>query len=290
MAKPKKTAKYDLKAADRKRNLLIQIGLTAVVVIFAAALVLYIVMTGNKKPASGEAKAVRVAASNVVTKEGTSDPKVVLSFYEDFLCPACGNFERAFGPTISKMIDSGAVAADYHMVAILDRSGDGYSSRAGAAAYCVADESIEAFRRFHTALYTKELQPQEGGGIYPDNARLIELARQAGAAGKTPDCITKGTYLDMVKGMAAAAGINSTPTIRINGEDYQPSTPDAMVAKVKEIVGDVPGLSAVTPQAPAAGAPAAPAAGAPAGNAPAAPAAPQQPAPAVSPAPAKPGS
>ena len=43
--KPKKTASYDLKAADRRRNLLIQIGLTAVVVIFAVALVLTIVLT-----------------------------------------------------------------------------------------------------------------------------------------------------------------------------------------------------------------------------------------------------
>jgi protein-disulfide isomerase len=297
VAKPKKTAKYDLKAADRKRNLLIQIGLTAVVVVFAAALVFYIVSNGSKKPATGEAKAVRVASSNVVTKEGTSEPKVLLSFYEDFLCPACGNFERSFGPTVNKLIDSGAVAADYHMVAILDRSGDGYSSRAGGAAYCVADESVEAFRRFHAALYTKELQPEEGSGVYPNNARLIELARQAGAAGKAPDCITKGAYVDMVKGMAAAAGINSTPTIRINGEDYQPSTPDALVAKVKEVVGDMPGLTAVSPQAPApaapaAGAPAAPqvpAPGAPAPVVPQAPAVPQVPAvPAVPQAPAVP--
>jgi hypothetical protein len=30
--------------------------------------------------------------------------------------------------------------------------------------------------------------------------------------------------------------------VRINGEDYQYSTPDALVAKVKEVVGNVPGL------------------------------------------------
>ena len=35
-SKPKKTPKYDLKAADKKRNLAVQIGLTAIVVIFAA--------------------------------------------------------------------------------------------------------------------------------------------------------------------------------------------------------------------------------------------------------------
>ena len=66
MAKPKKTAKYDLKAADRKRNLFIQIGLTAVVVLFAAGLVLYIVTTGHKRPASGEARAVHVAAPSLI--------------------------------------------------------------------------------------------------------------------------------------------------------------------------------------------------------------------------------
>ncbi|MHC9297346.1 thioredoxin domain-containing protein [Mycobacterium sp. LTG2003] len=249
MAKPKKTAKYDLKAADRKRNLWVQIGLTSVVVLFAVALVLYIVMTGEKRPDSNAGKAIRVVSSNVITNEGTSDPKAVLGLYEDFLCPACGNFERQFGPTINKLIDTGAVAADYYMVGILDRAGNGYSSRAGGAAYCVADESNEAFRRFHSALYTRELQPQENSGVYPDNARLIELARQAGAAGGVPDCINNGRYVEMVQGMAGATGINATPTIRINGEDYEPSTPQALVDKIKEIVGDVPGLEAVAPAA-----------------------------------------
>ncbi len=244
--KPKKKPAYDLKAADRKRNLMIQIGLTSVVVLFAVALVLFIVL-GSDKPSDGEARAIRVASSDVITNEGTTEPKAVLSLYEDFLCPACGNFERQFGPTINKLIDTGAIAADYHMVSILDARGDGYSSRAGAAAYCVADESNDAFRRFHSALYTPEIQPQEGGGVYPDNARLIELARQAGAAGGVPECINSGHYVKMVQGMAGVAGITGTPTIRINGEDYRPTTPDALVAKIKEIVGDVPSLDGPAP-------------------------------------------
>jgi protein-disulfide isomerase len=259
--KPKKQASYDLKAADRKRNLIIQIGLTSVVVIFAVALVLYIVMSGDKKPVSGDAKAIRVASSNVIKKEGSDDPKVVLSMYEDFLCPHCGVFEQQFGPTVSKLIDTGAVAADYYMVAILDRQGNGYSSRAANAAYCVADESIDAFRRFHAALYAQ--QPQEGAAAYPDNARLIEIARQAGAGGGVPDCINKGRYTEMSQGLASATGIQATPTIRINGQDYQFSTPDALVAKIKETVGDVPGLTAA-PAAPAPTPAAAPPAPAPA--------------------------
>ena len=259
--KPKKTARYDLKAADRKRNLAIQIGLTAIVVVFAVALVLYIVMSGDKKNAStDEAKAIRVTSSNVITKEGSSDPKVVVSLYEDFLCPHCGQFEQQFGPTVRKLISTGAIAADYYMVAILDRPlTQDYSSRAANAAYCVADESTDAFQRFHDALFQE--QPAEGGATYPDNARLTELARQAGAGGSVPDCISSGRYVDMSKGLAAATGIQATPTIRINGEDYETSTPDALVAKVREIVGNVPGLDGAAPpeqappQAPAPAAP-----------------------------------
>jgi protein-disulfide isomerase len=79
-------------------------------------------------------------------------------------------------------------------------------------------------------------------GPFPDNARLIEVARQAGAAGTVPECINNGTYTQMATGLAAATEVNSTPTIRINGEDYKPSTPDALITKIEEIVGDVPGL------------------------------------------------
>ena len=247
-AKGKRPASYDLNAAGRRRDLLVRFGLTAIVLVIAVALIGYIVVSHHKKT-SGAERAVRVASSKLITQDGK--PKADVVFYEDFLCPACGNFERAFGPTVSKLIDTGAIAADYYMLGFLSRpQNDEYSSRAANAAYCVADESIDAFRRFHTALYTKEIQPSETGTTFPDNAKLTELAREAGVVGKVPDCIKAGKYLPMVDGLASAAGIHATPTVRINGQDYQWSTPEALVAKIKEIVGDVPGLdSAATPAA-----------------------------------------
>jgi protein-disulfide isomerase len=137
------------------------------------------------------------------------------------------------------------------MVAILDsQRNQNYSSRAGAAALCVADESIDAYRRFHTALYSQGIQPDERGSSFPDNAKLIELAREAGVVGKVPDCINSGKYLSKVTGEAAAAHVNATPTIKINGDDYEPSTPDALVSKIKSLVGEVPGIdTAVAPAA-----------------------------------------
>lgn len=238
--KPKKPARYDLKAADRRRNIIIQVGLTAIVIMVAVALVVYIVTSGEEKSSSGEAKSVRVASSTLITKDGTTEPKAVLGLYEDFLCPVCNRFEQQFGPTITNLVDTGAIAADYYMVAILDRpTNQNYSSRASAAAYCVADEDTtpdkQAFRRFHAALYAQ--QPSESGTTFPTNDQLIETARQAGTAGEAPECINDGRYLDMATGLAAATNVTGTPTIRINGEDYTPTTPDALIAKIKEIVG-----------------------------------------------------
>jgi protein-disulfide isomerase len=250
--KPKRPPRFDVKSATGKSGRLVQIGGTAFIVIFAVALVFYIVTSHHKKGgATGEGDTVRVTSSKVVNQPGTSNPKAVVSFYEDFLCPACGNFERTFGPTVSKLIDIGAIAADYSMVAILDsQKNNNYSSRAGAAALCVADESIDAFRRFHSALFSADIQPNERGTSFPDNARLIEIARVDGVVGKVPDCINSGKYVSRVAGEAAKANINATPTIKINGQDYEPSTPDALVSKIKSIVGDVPGIdTAVSPAA-----------------------------------------
>jgi protein-disulfide isomerase len=255
--KSKRPARPDLKNPDGRFGRLIQIGGTAIVVIFAVGLVAFIVKSGHDKKvppapdATGRSDTVRVTSGKLVTKPGTADPKAVVLIYEDFLCPICGDFERAMGPTVSKLIDIGAIAADYSPVAILDnRPGtQHYSSRAGAAALCVADESIDAFRRFHNHLFDKGVQPAEDGTTpIPDNARLIEIAREAGAAGKVPDCINSGKYIAKLLGAADAAHIDGTPTILINGQRYYPSTPEDLVAKVKAIVGDVPGIdTAVAP-------------------------------------------
>ena len=247
--KPKRPPQFDVKSATGKSSRLFPIAAAAVVALLLVGVVYWAL--SHKKASTGAGDTVRVTSSKVVNQPGTSNPKAVVTFYEDFLCPACGNFERTFGPTVSRLIDIGAIAADYRMVSILEsQKNQNYSSRAGAAALCVADESVDAFRRFHTALYSDRIQPDERGTSFPDNAKLIELAREAGVVGKVPDCINSGKYLSKVTGESAAEHINATPTIKINGEEYDPSTPDALVAKIKSIVGDVPGIeTAVAPAA-----------------------------------------
>jgi protein-disulfide isomerase len=259
--KSKRPARPDLKNPDGKFGRLIQIGGTAIVVIFAVALVLYIVTKNHadKSPVvTGEGDTVRITSAKLVTKPGSADPKAVVTFYEDFLCPNCAAWEAEFGPTVSKLIDIGAIAADYSMLAILDHPPfdphRDYSSRAGGAALCVADESKDIFRRFHSEMFSPGIQPSEKATSFPDNAWLVERARQAGVnvgpGSKVADCIKSGKYADKVAAEAPRVKIFATPTITVNGEKFSPQSPQDLVAKIKSIVGDVPGIDqAVAPPA-----------------------------------------
>jgi protein-disulfide isomerase len=230
-------------ATTKRLRRLTRAAVTAVVLMLAVSADL--MLSPDPTARAVDAKSIRVTSSNLITDPHYGWPTVVLSLYEDALCPYCRRFEDTFGATVDKLIDIGAVAADYYMVAILDRPGRDYSSRAGAAAYCVADQSIDAFRRFHAALYAH--QPAESAASFPDNAALIDTARQAGAGDAAADCINNDTYTAMVAGMAEATNVTHTPTVRINGQDYELSTPDALVATIKEIVGPVPGIDAPAP-------------------------------------------
>lgn len=253
---------YDLNAADRRRNLLIQVGLTAVVILFAVGLLLLILKPWEPKPTkpsvtgppAGTVMPITVAVPDKLAKDAAGKPKVVLSISEDFLCPACGAFERNFGLTVKQLIDTGAVQADYYMVALLDSpQRQFYSSRAGSAAYCVAEfdtsPTKESFQKFHSALYAN--QPDEVTGPFPTDDDLVQRARDAGAAGtNVSDCILGDKYLDMVRGLVRATGLKGTPTIKINNQEVDMSTvhsPQDLINKVNEASAAAPASPAPAP-------------------------------------------
>ena len=183
---PRRPPSYDLKAADRKRNLAIQIGLTAVVVIFAVALVLYIVMSADKKPHGRRVPSRSGWTSSNAHQEGgqPTNPRS---------CCRCTRISCARTAASSRSSSGRRCASSstrcrrrrlLHGRASWTARATGLLVARGGAAYCVADETTEAFQRFHDALFLQ--QPSEGARVYPDNARLIEIARQAGAGGQRP--------------------------------------------------------------------------------------------------------
>jgi len=116
----------------RRLRRLTRAALTAAVLMMA--LTADLMLSPNPTARAVDAKAIRVTSSNLITDPATGQPTVMLSIYEDALCPYCRKFEHTFAATVDKLVDIGAVAADYYMVAILDKPGRDYSSRAWGAA------------------------------------------------------------------------------------------------------------------------------------------------------------
>ncbi|QPP11019.1 thioredoxin domain-containing protein [Streptomyces bathyalis] len=160
-----------------------------------------------------------------------------LTVYEDFRCPACGQFEKQFSPTIRALEKKGKLRTEYHLVTIIDDNVGGKGShRAANAAACARDEGT--FRRFHDVLYRN--QPPEQNDAFSSRQRLIELAGKAGVKGSGfRDCVTGGTHDGWVKKTGDAfkkSGHQSTPTVLLDGENIysssEPLTPASLKQKV----------------------------------------------------------
>ncbi|WP_380165021.1 DsbA family protein [Jannaschia sp. R86511] len=172
----------------------------------------------------------------VVGEEGP----VLLTLYEDFLCPACRQLEETSGAYLAELEAGGDVTVEYRPIAILDRlsAGTEYSTRSAAAAMCVAEnDGDDTFRDYVAALFAA--QPGEGGPG-PDDAALAELAGSVGAGEQTADCITAGTFAGWVARSTQQAqelGVGGTPTVWLDGEPTEARTPEQLAAAVAEAAG-----------------------------------------------------
>ncbi|MFC4945952.1 DsbA family protein [Pseudonocardia sp. GCM10023141] len=185
-----------------------------VIVLFAGAIG-FAVYRAQGPSAEGAAVPKNATAQGVLVGQPTA--KATVDVYLDFQCPVCNAYEKQSGATIDELVASGAAKVVYHPVAYLDRfsSGTKYSSRSSAAAGCAADEGV--FPAYLKLLYSN--QPEENGTGLPDS-QLITLGQQAGAGAGFATCVSDATYAGWTKGVtdaASQAGVNGTPTVKVNG-------------------------------------------------------------------------
>lgn len=165
---------------------------------------------------SGQKKAFEQAIpANTTTTFGftvgdTAAP-VVVDVYEDFQCPACGQFEEQYGPALDALIEEGTAQVNYHMMSFLGPE----SERATAAAGCAAD--LDKFREFHAAAYA--VQPTEHAGGYT-TGDLLQLGKDLDLGEEYAACVTDDTYAslgDKVTDEAGRRGVTGTPTVYVDG-------------------------------------------------------------------------
>ena len=164
---------------------------------------------------------------------GIGDPKapVKVEVFEDFLCPFCGQFEKTSRDDLRQAAIDGKAYVVYRPIAFLNE----YSTRSLNAFGVVLDTSGGAVAlKFHDLLY--ENQPDEGGTM-PDDDWLVDKAVEAGAK---EDAVRPGieklSFKQwMINGNddASQRGVNSTPTVFVNGDQVTGSSIDDLAAQVQ---------------------------------------------------------
>jgi protein-disulfide isomerase len=185
-----------------------------VVLLFAGAVGFGIYHTQHQNTA---AVAIPAGATADGIPVGQANAPATVDLYIDFQCPICREYEQQSGPTLEGFIASGAARVVYHPVAFLDRVSAGYSSRASAAAGCASQAGV--FPAFLKAMYANQ-PPENGTGLPPEE--IIKLAQQSGAGPGFAQCVNANTYAPWAAALtdaASKAGVNATPTVKVNGQE-----------------------------------------------------------------------
>ncbi|MEW1986437.1 DsbA family protein [Pseudarthrobacter oxydans] len=162
----------------------------------------------------------RVVAPGAEAEEG--QPVKVIA-YIDFICPVCLRFEETYNEALTSLRNEGKITMEYRPLGFLDRqSSTNYSSRSANAAACVADTAPDKYGEYVNVLF--ENQPAEGGAGLSDD-KLKSLASDIGA--DINSCVDDKTFRPYVKystELAANTGITGTPTVFIDGKQWDGAT------------------------------------------------------------------
>ncbi|MBN9096508.1 MULTISPECIES: thioredoxin domain-containing protein [unclassified Pseudonocardia] len=209
-------------ANKRKPVVAARSGPSTAMIIGIVVVVLFAAAVGFGVYRSQQAATGPVAVPPNATAEGVpvgrASAKATIDIYLDFQCPVCREYEQQSGATIDQLVASGQAKVVYHPIAILDRySSTQYSSRASAASGCAAASGV--FPQYVKLLYANQ-PPENGDGL--SAAQLVSLGQQAGATGSGfATCVTDQTYKAWTASLtdqASKAGVNGTPTVKVNGQ------------------------------------------------------------------------
>jgi protein-disulfide isomerase len=170
---------------------------------------------------------------------GTANAPVTIQVWSDFQCPACRTLAITVEPSIvQQFVVPGVVKLIYSDAAYQGRNGSDpnwdESVAAGAAARCAADQGL--FWQLHDWLFTN-WQGENVGSFRQDRLRAIAQGAGLDMAGYD-SCMAAGDKQAAVRAetnQAAAAGVDHTPTLIINGTAYVGvPTYDQLVAMINE--------------------------------------------------------
>ena len=216
------------------RNILIVAGGAAAVIAIVIAVIL-----GTRGPAPGPAPtqaaptADRAALLAVQPSDHVlGDPKapVTMIEYASFTCPHCAHFATAIMPDVKKKwIDTGKVKLVYR-----DFPLDQMATKAAQLAECSGNDKYFAVMDMIFATQGTWAAASDPIAVLSKSLRIAGMGDKEVQACLANDAVSTGVIADYKGG--EALGVNSTPTLFINGEKYTGARPaeelDALFTKL----------------------------------------------------------
>lgn len=201
----------------RVRRIITFSGL-GVVVIAVVGLVVWGVISATNA-AKQTNKGISATYAAVIGKDSAP---VTLDVFQDFMCPVCGEFEKANSEDVAKLVDAGTIRLRIHPMNFLDDSSLGakYSTRAANAFVTVWKAEPDKALAFNKLMYTN--QPKENTTGLTDD-QIAQIAAQAGVSKSVIDTFAKqenAQFPTNATTEAYAAGVTGTPTVFINGTKF----------------------------------------------------------------------
>lgn len=205
-------------AKERRVRNIITFSILGVAVLAIVGVVVAVVLSSRNTPV---AQGGGADSGNYTLVVGEDDAPVTVSIYQDYICPYCGEFERLNRADLESMVADGSAKIEFHLMNFLDGGGRTYSTRAANAAVEVAKGQPDKLMAFNGALYDSQ-PPETGAGL--SDSEIADLARQAGVSNDVVATFAQLRYQDWVNSSnqaAFASGVTSTPTIKLNGEEWK---------------------------------------------------------------------
>ena len=199
------------------------------------ALIAFAVFINNPSRSAASIEAPDVPAEWIDRSSvGNPDAVVTVQAWEDFLCPACQQWADQVKPRLmSEFVDTGQVRFEFHHFPLQIHSPGAQMAAMGAE--CAADQG--GFWPYHDRLFIEAANRGQSGVTLE---RLTEYARDQGLDDdEFLQCMNSQRHWDAVNASVAEAfslGLNSTPTILINGQ------PMAQPFNYKELEGTINAL------------------------------------------------
>jgi len=157
---------------------------------------------------------------------GDANAPVSLIEYGDYQCPFCHDFFKETESVIrDQYIKTGKVKMVFRNFSFLGPESD----TAAAAAECAKDQ--QHFWDYHDALYNAETKDGKENNGNITRAFLIKLAGDAKLdVPAFTSCVDSGKYATKIQQDMQDAqqyGVNSTPTVFINGQKFEGALPTA---------------------------------------------------------------